>query len=136
MLEQMQDNHFAWPRFRAPDNGQHERLSQFPERRETKWRQTKATSRNSSDQSLAHHGRRGSRHAGRFSWLFLLPSNLRGLENPYIGLFVFFTVPIVFFVGLILIPIGIVLARRRVAAGFAPPDRAVAFRRAGIFFAE
>lgn len=70
-----------------------------------------------------------------FCWLFLLPSNLRGFQNPYIGLLVFFAVPIGFFAGLVLIPIGIVLARRRVAAGFAPIESAAAFRRAGIFFA-
>ncbi len=69
--------------------------------------------------------------------VILLPTNLRGrVENPYIGLLLFIAIPIVFFVGLALIPIGIMLAKRRIAAKIgAVPDRASAFRRAGIFFA-
>jgi hypothetical protein len=72
-----------------------------------------------------------------FSWLFLLPENIRGnVSNPYIGLLVFIAIPIVFFAGLALIPIGIALGRRRAAAGFGEaPDRRAAWRRAGIFFA-
>ncbi len=51
-----------------------------------------------------------------FSWLFVLPANIRGhVENPYIGLLMFIAIPMVFFSGLALIPIGIALARRRVA---------------------
>jgi len=46
-------------------------------------------------------------------WLFLLPTTLRGeAQNPYIGLLSYLVVPAVFFVGLALIPIGIVLRRR------------------------
>src|SRR5580698_3287141 len=68
------------------------------------------------------------------SWLFVLPMNIRGhVGNPYIGLLVFIAIPLVFFVGLALIPIGIALSRRRVAADFT--DRRAAWRRAGIFFA-
>jgi hypothetical protein len=71
-----------------------------------------------------------------FSWLFLLPNNLRGFENPYMGLLVVFAVPAIFFAGLALIPVGIVLARRRIAAGLTPViDRKIAIRRAGVFFA-
>ena len=72
-----------------------------------------------------------------FSWLFLLPTNLRGrVENPYIGLLVFIAIPIVFFAGLALIPIGVFLAKRQIAAEIETlPDRKSAFRRAGIFFA-
>src|SRR5579863_6861248 len=72
-----------------------------------------------------------------FSWLFVLPANLRGnVGNPYIGLLVFIAIPILFFAGLALIPIGIALGRRRAAAGFvAAPDRRAVWRRAGIFFA-
>ena len=35
-----------------------------------------------------------------FSWLFVLPLNIRGgpVSNPYIGLLVFIAIPIVFFV--------------------------------------
>jgi nitrate/TMAO reductase-like tetraheme cytochrome c subunit len=72
-----------------------------------------------------------------FSWIFVLPANLRGhVENPYIGLLVFIAIPAVFFLGLILIPIGIALGKRRVASQMATlPDRRTAFRRAAIFFA-
>jgi hypothetical protein len=71
-----------------------------------------------------------------FSWLFALPANIRGhVENPYIGLLVFFAIPAVFFAGLILIPIGILLGRRRVTERLTTvPDRQAAWRRAGIFF--
>lgn len=72
-----------------------------------------------------------------FSWIFVLPANLRGhVENPYIGLLVFIAIPAVFFLGLILIPIGIALGKRRVATHLAMlPDRRTALRRAAIFFA-
>ncbi len=72
-----------------------------------------------------------------FSWLFALPVNIRGnVGNPYIGLLVFIAIPIVFFAGLALIPIGIALGRRRAARGFSlEADRRAAWRRAGIFFA-
>jgi nitrate/TMAO reductase-like tetraheme cytochrome c subunit len=72
-----------------------------------------------------------------FSWLFVLPLNIRGagVENPYIGLLVFIAIPIVFFAGLILIPIGIALARRKVAANLDEAEnRRLAWRRVGIFF--
>jgi hypothetical protein len=70
------------------------------------------------------------------SWLFLLPLHLRGrVDNPYIGLLVFIAVPIAFFAGLALIPLGIAVARRR---GWDPasavPDRRAGLRRAGLFF--
>src|ERR1700681_2897254 len=72
-----------------------------------------------------------------FSWLFLLPENIRvHVGNPYIGLLVFIAIPIVFFAGLALIPIGIALGRRRAAKDFgAVIDSRAAWRRAGIFFA-
>jgi hypothetical protein len=71
------------------------------------------------------------------SWLFALPANLRGnVSNPYIGLLLFIVIPIVFFAGLALIPIGIALGRRRAAEELgAAADRRAALRRAGIFFA-
>jgi hypothetical protein len=71
------------------------------------------------------------------SWLLVLPANIRGdVQNPYIGLLVFIAIPAVFFIGLALIPIGIALARRRVAADFADPvDRRAAWRRVAVFFA-
>jgi hypothetical protein len=72
-----------------------------------------------------------------FSWLFVLPANIRGnVGNPYIGLLIFIAIPIVFFAGLALIPIGIALGRRRVAADFTnASDRRAAWHRAGVFFA-
>jgi nitrate/TMAO reductase-like tetraheme cytochrome c subunit len=73
-----------------------------------------------------------------FSWLFVLPLNIQGgsVSNPYIGLLLFIAIPIVFFAGLALIPLGIVLAKRKVAANFSEvEDRRTAWRRAGVFFA-
>ena len=53
-----------------------------------------------------------------FSWLFALPTSLRGnVGNPYIGLLVFMAIPAVFFAGLVLIPIGIALGRHRAVSG-------------------
>ena len=73
-----------------------------------------------------------------FSWLFVLPLNIngKGVSNPYIGLLLFIAIPIVFFGGLVLIPIGIALAKRKVVASLNEiEDRRLAWRRAGIFFA-
>src|SRR3984957_11326493 len=72
-----------------------------------------------------------------FSWLFVLPLNIRGgsVSNPYIGLLVFIAIPSVFLAGLALIPVGIVLAKRTVAQHLnEAEDRRMAWRRAGIFF--
>ncbi len=50
-----------------------------------------------------------------FSWLFLLPMHVGGhANNPYIGLLAFVALPLIFFTGLVLIPIGAALGRRRV----------------------
>jgi hypothetical protein len=72
-----------------------------------------------------------------FSWLFLLPLNVSGhANNPYIGLFAFIVLPMIFFSGLLLIPLGAALGRRRAQQGIAAaPDRRAMWRRAGIFFA-
>ena len=72
-----------------------------------------------------------------FSWLFLLPSTLRGrAENPYIGLLTAIAIPAVFFAGLILIPIGIALGRKRVEGAFASAEtRSRDWRRTLVFFA-
>jgi len=72
-----------------------------------------------------------------FSWLFLLPLNVSGhANNPYIGLFAFIVLPMIFFSGLLLIPVGAALGRRRVAQGIAAAsDPKAVWRRAGIFFA-
>ena len=71
-----------------------------------------------------------------FSWLFVLPANLRGgISNPYLGLLAFVAIPIVFFAGLVLIPIGIALGRKKLTAELdAIPDRRDLWRRAGLFF--
>src|SRR5512140_170079 len=47
-------------------------------------------------------------------WLFLLPVTLRGeVENPYIGILAFLTIPAPFFGGLFMIPLGMWLKKRR-----------------------
>lgn len=47
-------------------------------------------------------------------WIYLLPTILRGqIHHPYIGLLTFVALPSVFFIGLILIPVGILWRRRR-----------------------
>src|ERR1039458_32749 len=70
-----------------------------------------------------------------FSWLFVLPLHLSGgAGNPYIGLLAFIGIPIVFFDGLALIPVGMFLGRRRIAAGLAVPNRRVVIQRLVIFF--
>src|SRR5690242_13081031 len=71
------------------------------------------------------------------SWLLLLPVHMRGhVDNPYIGLLVFIAVPVLFVVGLALIPAGIVLTRMRWARELASlPNDKQAWRRAGVFFA-
>jgi nitrate/TMAO reductase-like tetraheme cytochrome c subunit len=74
-------------------------------------------------------------------WLFLLPTTLRGeIHNPYVGILAFLLVPAVFFTGLFLIPLGIVLKRRRdrrrgvYPAAFAPLSfRTVEVRRLTAF---
>ena len=62
--------------------------------------------------------------AAGVSWLFLLPVIMQGApKDPYIGLLAVFALPLVFFTGLILIPIGIWFARRKkiTAEGAIPP---------------
>ena len=72
-----------------------------------------------------------------FSWLFALPSELRGrASNPYIGIVVFIIIPILFVAGLILIALGVFLARQRIEKGLlTAPNRQTYFRRLAIFFA-
>jgi hypothetical protein len=54
-------------------------------------------------------------------WLFLLPTTLRGgADSPYIGILVFLVLPAPFFLGLVLIPLGMWLKRKR--TGIHPPD--------------
>lgn len=74
-----------------------------------------------------------------FSWLFVLPTQLQGhASNPYIGILVFIFIPIVFILGLILIPVGIVLGRRRIRllgrAMWEAPERRSYIKKFAIFF--
>jgi nitrate/TMAO reductase-like tetraheme cytochrome c subunit len=57
-------------------------------------------------------------------WLFLLPVTLKGeTENPYLGMLAFLTIPGPFFGGLILVPLGMWLKRRREGrTGIYPPE--------------
>ena len=75
-----------------------------------------------------------------FSWLFVLPIELRGhTSNPYIGIVVFLLIPIIFISGLVLIALGMFLARRRILHAeqnlFTAGDRRAYIRRLAIFFA-
>jgi len=66
------------------------------------------------------------------SWLFVLPIHLRGhADNPYIGIVAFLIIPVVFFAGLALVPLGVFLARRRIRKGLAVVvvDRRKSLRR-------
>ena len=55
-------------------------------------------------------------------WLFLLPITLRGTpENPYVGILAFLAIPGPFFLGLFLIPLGILRKRRREGRTGIPP---------------
>jgi hypothetical protein len=71
------------------------------------------------------------------SWLFVLPHQIRGhVDNPYVGIVIFLILPLVFFTGLVLIPIGIYLSARRIRMGMAPStfDRKIALQRLAWFF--
>lgn len=70
------------------------------------------------------------------SWLFVLPLQIRGhVDNPYVGIIVFLILPIVFFAGLALIPIGVYLSKRQIRKGMADKfDRQRALKRLAWFF--
>jgi len=75
-----------------------------------------------------------------FSWLFVLPTELRGhTSNPYIGIVVFILIPVIFVLGLVLMAFGMFLARRRIIRAeqdlFTAGDRRAYIRRLAIFFA-
>ena len=72
-----------------------------------------------------------------FSWLFVLPLQIRGhASNPYLGIIVFLVLPVLFFAGLALVPVGVYLGKRRIREGLAQPefDRKSALRRIAWFF--
>ena len=71
------------------------------------------------------------------SWLFVLPLQIRGhVANPYIGIIVFLILPVIFFIGLALIPIGVYLSKRQIRQGLpaAEFDRRTALHRLVWFF--
>jgi hypothetical protein len=75
-----------------------------------------------------------------FSWLFVLPIQLRGhTSNPYVGIVVFIFIPVLLVLGLVLIALGVFLARRRIRREgqqlLAVADRRVYVKRLTIFFA-
>lgn len=70
------------------------------------------------------------------SWLFIVPLQLRGhASHPYLGIIVFLVLPLIFFAGLILVPIGVYLAKHQIRQGFDSPefDRRSALRRIAWF---
>jgi NapC/NirT cytochrome c family, N-terminal region len=72
------------------------------------------------------------------SWLFVLPLQIRGhADNPYVGIIAFLIIPMLFFMGLVLTPIGVYLGKRRIRLGLTEEqfDRKTALRRIGLFFA-
>src|SRR5437763_15639465 len=71
-------------------------------------------------------------------WLLLLPSLWNEqISNPYLGLLQYLALPAVFFLGLLLIPLGILLyTRKRKKAGETDPflPRGGELRRVAAFF--
>src|SRR5258706_10041544 len=71
------------------------------------------------------------------SWLFVLPMQIRGhVSNPYIGIIVFLILPVIFFLGLVLVPIGIYFRKLQISEKLTEPtfDRKSALRRLAWFF--
>ena len=73
------------------------------------------------------------------SWLVVLPIHSSGgASNPYIGIVLFVVLPMLFLTGLVLVPVGIYLARRRIRDSLgseATVEPGAAWRRLGLFFA-
>jgi len=71
------------------------------------------------------------------SFFFVLPHQISGhVENPYIGIVVFLILPAIFFAGLVLIPIGVYLGKRRLERDVVPRefDRKATMQRLAWFF--
>lgn len=71
------------------------------------------------------------------SWLVVLPQQIRGhADNPYVGIVVFLVLPAIFFIGLLLIPVGVYLSKRQIRGKLAEAtfDRKTALRRIAWFF--
>lgn len=67
----------------------------------------------------------------------MLPLQIRGhVDNPYIGIILFLILPIIFFIGLALIAVGIYIGRKRIRRGLSEPafDRRAALQRLAWFF--
>jgi nitrate/TMAO reductase-like tetraheme cytochrome c subunit len=65
-------------------------------------------------------------------WFVVLPIHIRGhVSNPYVGIVVFLILPAIFVCGLILVPIGVLLGKRRIREGISAAefDRKSALRR-------
>jgi len=65
-------------------------------------------------------------------WFFVLPLQIRGhVDNPYVGIIFFLILPLIFFSGLALVPIGIYLAKKTIRDGLneAAYDRKTALKR-------
>ena len=70
------------------------------------------------------------------SWLFVLPLHVRGhVDNPYIGVLVFMVIPIILVTGLVMVPVGVLLARKRARQRLTEQivDRKAAIRRMAWF---
>lgn len=66
------------------------------------------------------------------TWLFVLPQQVRGhVDNPYVGIIFFLVLPLIFFAGLALVPIGIYLSKKQIREGLnqASFDRKTALKR-------
>src|SRR5262249_6453486 len=73
------------------------------------------------------------------SWMFVLPVHIRGhVDNPYIGVLVFIVIPLIFFTGLALVPLGVYLGWRRGKKGMkqSMTDPKLALRRLAILLAS
>lgn len=71
------------------------------------------------------------------SYFFVLPLEVRGhADNPYVGIVVFLILPIIFFTGLALVPIGVYLGKKQLREGLAEPafDRKTAVKKIAWFF--
>jgi len=70
------------------------------------------------------------------SMLFVAPQEIRGnAGNPYLGIVLFLILPIVFFTGLALVPVGVFLSKRQIRQGLAEAtfERGPALRRLAWF---
>ena len=70
------------------------------------------------------------------SSLFVVPQGIRGhASNPYAGIVLLVVLPVIFFSGLALVPLGIYLSKREIRKGLAGAifDKKAALRRLAVF---